>query len=109
MTYAISLLSGTSFKYPDVDSRKPRVPVHTDRPQPGAKSSRNFVTTNAMKTVLTVPKEPNPRYVDRPTGSAFNLEVHARLSQTFLHLHSNYTSQHELHDVIVLTSEIFFC
>jgi len=67
--------SDSTFKYPDVDHRKPRVPPHTERPQPGAKSTRNFVSTNAMKNVLTVPKEPCPRYVDRPTGSAFDLEV----------------------------------
>ena len=64
-----------TFKYPDVDQRKPRVPPHTERPQLGAKSTRDFVSTNATKNVLTVPKEPCPRYVDRPTGSAFDLEV----------------------------------
>ena len=51
------------------------MPAHTDRPQLGVKSTRNFVGTNAVKNAMTLPKQPCPRYVDRPTGSAFDLEV----------------------------------
>lgn len=63
-----------AFQYPDQSSRRPAVPPHTERPQMGAKSSKNFITTNAVTNVMSVPRKPAPKYVDTAGGSRHELE-----------------------------------
>ena len=38
------------------------------------KTSKNFITTNAVSNILAVPTKPTPKYVDSPFGAAHNLE-----------------------------------
>ncbi len=65
-------LTDTDFKFSDV--RKPPVPGHTERPQMGAKSTRNFIATNAVNNIISVPRKPAPIYVDTSAGSKHQLE-----------------------------------
>lgn len=55
----------------NLDSRKPIVP---SPPQLAKKSTKNFVTTNALTNITAVPKKPTPKYVDCPTGKSHDLE-----------------------------------
>ncbi len=57
-----------------VHTKKSSVPRHTDRPQMGAKSTRNFVKTNAVNNIMSVPRKPAPQYVDTALGSCYKLE-----------------------------------
>jgi len=41
------------FQYPDHSTCRPPVPRHTDRPQMGATSSKNFVTINAVNNIMS--------------------------------------------------------
>jgi hypothetical protein len=41
----------------------------------GAKTSKNFITTNAVNNIMTVPKKPAANYVDTATGARQELEV----------------------------------
>ncbi|XP_064401854.1 enkurin-like [Halichondria panicea] len=66
------LTGNSDFKFSDV--RKPPVPGHTERPQMGAKSTRNFIATNAVNNILSVPRKPAPTYVDTEAGSKHQLE-----------------------------------
>ncbi|XP_038044913.1 enkurin-like [Patiria miniata] len=64
----------TSFKYPDEDKRKPMVPKKEDRPLMGLKSNKNFITTNAVENIMSVPKKPAANFVDTAKGSTHPLE-----------------------------------
>ncbi|KAL5497331.1 hypothetical protein EMCRGX_G013791 [Ephydatia muelleri] len=68
------LTGDSTFKYPDSDSRKPSVPKHTEKPQMGTTSSKNFISTNVATNVTAVPKKPTPKYVDTAMGDRFDLE-----------------------------------
>ena len=39
-----------------------------------AKSGKNFVTTNAIANITSIPKKPVPKYVDTNTGATHRLE-----------------------------------
>ena len=62
----------STFKY--TCKKKPHVPPHTEQPQLAGKSTKNFITTNAIANITAVSKKPVPRYVDAPTGATHNLE-----------------------------------
>ena len=64
----------TTFKYPDEDKRKPMVPKKEDRPLMGLKSGKNFITTNAVENIMSVPKKPASNFVDTVKGSTHPLE-----------------------------------
>ena len=64
----------SSFRYPDEASRRPPVPCHTERPPMAAKSGKNFVTTNAITNIKSIPKKPVPKYADTNTGATHHLE-----------------------------------
>ena len=89
-------LTDSSFKYPDSNSRKPAVPRHTEVPQMGTTSGKNFIATNVAANVTAgkvyhlspkhrankkcmhyaiVPKKPVPKYVDTAGGDRHDLEV----------------------------------
>lgn len=64
----------TNFKYPDEATRRPRVPAHTDCPQMGAKSTRDFISTNAVSTIMSVARKSKPVHVDKEVGTRHALE-----------------------------------
>lgn len=43
----------------------------------GSKSTRNFITTNAVSTIMSVPRKPLAKYVDTAGGATHDLEVSA--------------------------------
>lgn len=53
---------------------KPSVPRHDERPQMAKKTTKNFVTTNAVENITTIPRKPIPKYIDTPHGTAYKLE-----------------------------------
>ena len=69
----------STFQYPDMDTRKPPVPNHKEKPLMGTKTSRNFITTNAVNNILSVPRIPAPKYVDTPMGAKHTVEVRVAL------------------------------
>lgn len=68
------LSENSTFKYPDAASRRPAVPRHTDQPQMGAKTTKNFITTNAVTNIMSVPRQPPSKYVDAPGGTKHLVE-----------------------------------
>ena len=38
------------------------------------KTTRNFLTTNAIESITAIPKKPIPKYVDSPQGASHKLE-----------------------------------
>ena len=62
----------TSFKYSD--THKPHVPSLREKPQMADKSTKNFVTANAVANITAVAKKPLPKYVDDPSGATHLLE-----------------------------------
>lgn len=55
-------------------TKKPPVPLHNDQPLLGLKSNKNFVSQNAVDTIMTVPRKPEKVVVDSRKGTKFNLE-----------------------------------
>ena len=61
------------FVRPNVDQKKPPVPKRDENPVMGIKSNKNFLQTNAVDTIMSVAKKPEPRYVDTSGGTINNL------------------------------------
>jgi len=61
------------FKYPDADRSKPSVPKPDDTPLMGLKTTKNFITTNAVENITAVPKLPAKKFVDTKKGDVQNL------------------------------------
>jgi hypothetical protein len=53
--------------------QRPLVPRHTEQPQMGSKSNKNYVTTNAVNNIMAVPRKPAAKYVDTVSGDTFDL------------------------------------
>ena len=64
----------TNFMYSDGDKSKPAVPKHNEKPLMGIKSNKDFVKTNAVENIMSVPKRPAANYVDTAKGSTHPLE-----------------------------------
>lgn len=64
----------SEFKYPDEERRRPKVPPKDDKPLMGLKTTKNFITTNAVQNITSVPKRPEKVYVDTKKGDRNNLE-----------------------------------
>lgn len=65
----------SQFKYPDEHCRKPTVPKHTDKPAiMGVKSNKNFITTNAVENIMSIPKKPEKKYADTKHGATHQLD-----------------------------------
>ncbi|XP_061185691.1 enkurin-like [Saccostrea echinata] len=62
------------FHYPDENRRRPPVPKVDDKPLMGLKTSKNFITTNAVQNITSVPKQPQKVYVDTRGGHKNLLE-----------------------------------
>ncbi|XP_064614205.1 enkurin-like [Liolophura sinensis] len=63
------------FKYPDEDHRRPAVPAPSDRPLMGLKTTKNFITTNAVENITSVPKKAEKIYVDTKKGDKHKLDT----------------------------------
>jgi hypothetical protein len=55
--------------------RKPAVPSIRDAPKMGARTEKNFVQTNALDVVMTVPKKPERNIVDDRFGDKFPIDT----------------------------------
>lgn len=65
----------SQFKYPDADTRKPAVPKHTEKPAiMGVKSNKNFITSNAVENIMSIPKKPEKKYADTKLGATHQLD-----------------------------------
>jgi hypothetical protein len=54
--------------------RKPPVPSIRDAPKMGVRTEKNFVQTNALDVVMTVPKKPERNIVDDRFGDKFPVD-----------------------------------
>ncbi|KAL4228190.1 hypothetical protein ACF0H5_013624 [Mactra antiquata] len=72
------------FKYPDEERRRPNVPQKDDKPLMGLKTTKNFITTNAVQNITSVPKRPEKVYVDTKKGDKNYLEP-SGLEPVFTH------------------------
>jgi len=61
------------FKYPDDSRKKPDVPKTNDTPLMGLKTTKNFITTNAVENITAVPKRPAKKFVDTKNGDTQSL------------------------------------
>ena len=50
----------------------------------GKKTTRNFLTTNAIENITAIPKKPMQKYVDSPQGASHKL-VGSGLLPEFIH------------------------
>lgn len=64
----------TKFNYPDESTRRPAVPKHTEKPLMGVKSNKNFITTNAVENIMSVPKKPEKKFADTRGGATHPLD-----------------------------------
>ncbi|XP_071943017.1 enkurin-like [Antedon mediterranea] len=62
------------FKYSDDDRKRPPVPKATEKPLMGLKSNKNFVKTNAVENILSVPKKPAANFADTVRGATHPLD-----------------------------------
>jgi hypothetical protein len=61
------------FKYSDDDIRRAAVPNHTEKPLMGLRSTKNFITTNAVENIMSVPRKPEKKFVDTRVGATHPL------------------------------------
>jgi hypothetical protein len=66
--------SEKDFKYPDADRKKPLVPAQDEKPVMGLRTTKNFITTNAVENIMSVPKNPEHVYVDTKKGDKHLLD-----------------------------------
>jgi len=74
----------TEFKYPDDSRKRPNVPPKDDQPLMGLKTTKNFITTNAVQNITSVPKRPEKVYVDTKKGDKNCLET-SGLEPVYVH------------------------
>ncbi|KAJ8314041.1 hypothetical protein KUTeg_008602 [Tegillarca granosa] len=72
------------FEYPDAERKKPLVPAKVDQPLMGIKTTKNFITTNAVQNITSIPKKPEKIYVDTKKGDK-NLLEPSGLEPVYLH------------------------
>lgn len=72
------------FHYPDEDRKRPTVPKPDDKPLMGLKTTKNFITQNAVSNIMSVPKKPEKNYCDTRIGDKHPLEP-SGLDQQFIH------------------------
>lgn len=72
------------FKYTDDEAKKPSVPKRDERPIMGLKTTKNFITQNAVENIMSVPKHPSKNYVDTKKGDKHPLDP-SGLEPTFIH------------------------
>ncbi|XP_052792657.1 enkurin-like [Mya arenaria] len=72
------------FKYPDGERKRPEIPEKADPPLMGLKTTKNFITTNAVQNITSVPKRPEKIYVDTRKGDKNYLQP-SGLEPVFIH------------------------
>ena len=58
----------------DQSNRKPPVPRREEKPLMGIRTNKNFINTNAVENIMSVPKKPVPKSVDTRWGDTGLLE-----------------------------------
>merc|ERR1719223_66819 len=53
--------------------KKPAVPRHNEQPLLGLKTNKNFISQNAVDTIMTVPRKPEKNMVDTRNGKKIQL------------------------------------
>ena len=76
--------SETDFHYPDEERKRPEVPQKQDQPLMGLKTTKNFITTNAVQNITRVPRIPEKIYVDTKKGDK-NLLDPSGLEPVYVH------------------------
>jgi hypothetical protein len=64
----------STFKYDDEERRRPAVPKPIEQPIMGLKTTKNFITQNAVENIMSVPKKPQKNFVDTKSGDKQPLE-----------------------------------
>ena len=72
------------FKYPDSEQRKPPVPRPNDRPVMGLRTTKDYVTQNAVENIQSVARRPDKTYVDTRRGDKHSL-IPSGLEPVYLH------------------------
>eukprot|EP00745_Piridium_sociabile_P012489 TRINITY_DN191644_c0_g1_i1.p1 TRINITY_DN191644_c0_g1~~TRINITY_DN191644_c0_g1_i1.p1 ORF type:complete len:252 (-),score=81.66 TRINITY_DN191644_c0_g1_i1:15-770(-) len=72
------------FNYPDEERRRAAVPERTDKPLMGLKTTKNFITTNAVENITSVPKKPAKLFADTRNGDTHSL-IPSGLEPVFVH------------------------
>lgn len=72
------------FHYPDEELSRPPVPNRKDRPLMGLKTNKNFITTNAVNNITSVPRKPEKKFVDTRRGDTHNL-IPSGLEPLYVH------------------------
>jgi hypothetical protein len=85
----IIITSGREFHYPDEERRRPQVPTTKDQPLMGLKTSKNFITNNAVQNITSVPRAPQKIYVDTRRGDK-NLLEPSGLEPVYVHRKVSY-------------------
>lgn len=78
------LFTGRTFKYPDEERKRPPVPTTKEQPLMGLKTSKNFITNNAVQNITSVPRMPQKVYVDTRGGHK-NLLEPSGLEPVYVH------------------------
>lgn len=85
----IFIISGREFHYPDEERRRPQVPTTKDQPLMGLKTSKNFITNNAVQNITSVPRAAQKIYVDTRKGDK-NLLEPSGLEPVYVHRKVSY-------------------
>jgi len=72
------------FHYPDEDRKRPAIPKPEEKPLMGLKTTKNFITQNAVENIMSVAKKPEKSYADTRIGDKHPLEP-SGLDQKFIH------------------------
>ena len=72
------------FHYTDEERKRPEVPKKEEQPLMGLKSTKDFITTNAVQNITSVPKRPEKIFVDTKKGDKNYLDP-SGLEPVFVH------------------------
>jgi len=72
------------FKYADSEHRKPPVPRPSDRPVMGLRTTKDYVTQNAVENIASVARRPDRTYVDTRRGDKHSL-IPSGLEPVYVH------------------------
>jgi hypothetical protein len=72
------------FRYPDADARKPPVPRPDERPVMGLRTTKNYITENAVQNIMSVPRKPEKVYCDTRIGDKHSL-IPSGLEPVYIH------------------------
>lgn len=72
------------FIYQDDERKRPLVPRRDDQPLMGMKTTKNFITLNAVENIMSVPTKPGKNMVDTKSGDKQPLD-NSGLEPKFIH------------------------